>query len=100
MSRQTLVTASLRPHEVHLDLAGRLQKYPTIDTPRVFEIEHRYGKLAIEVREQKLSLGWAPAEEPPPDIPIAVSYFRADDTLYYPEILIPVPGYVQISRLT
>lgn len=98
MIQQRLLTVSLCPREVHFRLPGGLQKYPIIDTPSVFEIEHQYGKLAIEAREQTLSLRWGPTEEPPPNISITVSHIRADDSLYYPEFLIPLPGYALVSR--
>lgn len=92
-----LVTVSLRPDGARLDVSGRTEKISTIENASVREIAHQYGNVAIEVREQMLLLGLAPLEEMSPNIPMTVSYHRADNSLYYPEVLIPVPGYVQIS---
>jgi hypothetical protein len=93
-----LLSVSLRPDEVRFDFDGKRQIYPIIDTPSAFEIEYQHGRLAIEAHEQKLSLSWGPQEQPPPHMAITMGYWRRDDSLFYPEILIPVSGYVQISR--
>lgn len=92
-----LITASLRPDGVRLDLPGYTEKIPRIDDVSVLDIGFQYGKLAIEVRDQKLLLGLAPSEELPPNFTVTVSYHRVND-LYYPEVLMAVPGYAQISR--
>lgn len=94
-----LVTASLYPQGVRVDMPGSQQECTIIETPNAAEIEHLHGTLAIEAREQMLSLGLAPSGVSVPNMCFTVTYYRrSGDCLYYPELLIPVAGFARLSR--
>lgn len=95
-----MFSAALYPHELEFRSASGVRKYPENGTPCSYEIAHPCGKLAIEAKEGTLQLGIAPTEVLTPNLIVTVSYHRAENSLYYPEFLIPVQGYVHVSPKT
>lgn len=95
-----MFSAALHPHELEFRSGSGARKYPENGTSCSYEIEHPCGKLAIIVEEGNLQLGLAPTEVLPPNLIVTVSYHRAENSLYYPEFLIPVQGYVSVSPKT
>lgn len=97
-----LISVSLSPHTVEFNIPrSNLRGIDTAqirinDTPKVFDIEHTGGRIDVEVSEGRLSLGLEPTVDLRPSLNITASYHRVGD-LYYPELLIPVSGFVEVN---
>lgn len=92
-----LLTVSLYPEFVQFEGRGCIEKHVISDTPVLFDICHSRGNLQIEIKNEKLLLGWSPEDELVPIHHITATYHRVNDK-FYPEIFIPVLGYVKVAQ--